>query len=289
MDRQSRRPAQANPSVALSTIGVTHGTKSLKVTQAEDTIGDDDFVWVAVTGPNWTTGDTAFEVLRNAVNIGDEHYNLLLDVTFRQEDLADQGVNTLNVTFGLNFNGQNAGFYDALAPPTNPVTTTIPLSAFDLPDVEDQGATSYSAQIGFTADASGFPFSVYVDNIRLEQISTPDLLTLEINRSNGLGTLKNLTSNPISFDYLEIKSAGDSLDLAGWSSLDDQNATGMWIEAGGASARRWWKRRSRAVIHSMRVECFRSVFFTMKASTPRTSTSRSAARLEPLTARSTSL
>jgi hypothetical protein len=229
--------AQANPSVALSTIGATHGSNSLKVTQAEDTTGDNDFVWVATTSPNWTTGDTAFEVLANAVNIGAQHFNLLLDVHFRTEDLGDQGVNTLDVTFGLNFNGEGAGSYDVLAPPTNPVTTTIPLSAFDLPDVEDQGATSYSAQIGFTAAADVDPFSVYVDNIRLQQISTPDLLTLEIDRSDGSGILRNLTSNPISFDYVEIMSPGGSLDVAGWSSLDEQNIGGAnaWIQAGGSS------------------------------------------------------
>ena len=83
------------------------------------------------------------------------------------------------------------------------------------------------------------PFSVYLDNIRLEKISDPDLLTLEINRSNGAAILKNLSPNPISWDYLEIKSTGASLDPAGWSSLDDQNADGAntWIEAGGSSAR----------------------------------------------------
>jgi hypothetical protein len=228
----------ASPSIVLSNIGATHGSNSLKVTQAEDTIGDQDFVWVANTSPSWSSGDTAFDVLSDAVNIGAQHYNLLLDMTFRQEDLADQGVNTLSVTFGLNFNGNGAYIYDALAPPTNPVTATIPLTAFNLPDVEDQGATSYTANIGFTADASGFPFSVYVDNIRLQQISTPDLLTLEIDRSDGLGTLKNLTSNPISFDYLEIKSPDGSLDVAGWSSLDEQNIGGAnaWIQAGGSSA-----------------------------------------------------
>jgi hypothetical protein len=228
----------ASPSIALSNLGVTHGSNSLKVTQAADTIGDEDFIWIANTVPSWTTGDTAFTVLSNAVNIGAEHYNLLLDMTFRQEDLADQGVNTLSVTFGLNFSGQGGFTYDALAPPTNPVTVTIPLLAFDLPDVEDQGATSYTANIGFTADASSFPFSAYFDNIRLEQISTPDLLTLEIDRSDGSALLKNLTSNPISMDYLEIKSAGSSLDLAGWSSLDDQNVGGAnaWLEAGGSSA-----------------------------------------------------
>jgi hypothetical protein len=82
--------AQANPSVALSTIGATQGSNSLKVTQAEDTTGDNNFVWVATTSPNWTDGDTAFEVLANAVNIGAQHFNLLLDVHFRAEDLGDQ-------------------------------------------------------------------------------------------------------------------------------------------------------------------------------------------------------
>jgi len=228
-------PAPSNPSVALSTTGATQGATSLKVTQAEDTLGNDDFIWAATTVPNWTDGDTAFEVLREAVNIGAEHFNLLVDTTFNVDDLP--AVNSMTVTLGLNFVGQNAGFYDASAPPAGPITTTIPLSAFNLPDVEDEGATSYSAQIGFTADAFTVPFSAYIDNIRLEQISTPDLLTLEIDRSNGAATLRNLTANPIAWDYMEIKSEAGSLDPAGWNSLDDQNAdgAGTWIEAGGSS------------------------------------------------------
>jgi hypothetical protein len=110
--------------------------------------------------------------------------------------------------------------------------------AFNLPDVEDQGATAYSANIGFTADAINLPFSVYIDNIRLEQVSQPDLLTLEIDRSNGAATLRNTSTNPISWDYLAVKSEGGSLDPAGWSSLDDQNTggAGTWLEAGGSSA-----------------------------------------------------
>ncbi len=230
-------PAPSNPSLTFSSIGATQGTRSLKVTQAEDTIGDADFVWVATTNPNWTDGDTAFDVLANAVNIGAEHFNLLADVTFRPQDLVDQGVNSMTVTLGLNFNGQTVGTYTGETTlVTN--TATIPLTEFELPDVEDQGATSYSANIGFTADAINVPFSVYIDNIRLEKISDPDLLTLEINRSNGAAILKNLSPNPISWDYLEIKSTGASLDPAGWSSLDDQNADGAntWIEAGGSSA-----------------------------------------------------
>ena len=56
-----RRPI---PACTFSSIGATQGTRSLKVTQAEDTIGDADFVWVATTNPNWTDGDAAFDVLR---------------------------------------------------------------------------------------------------------------------------------------------------------------------------------------------------------------------------------
>ncbi|HEY3395078.1 MAG TPA: hypothetical protein VGK58_20405, partial [Lacipirellulaceae bacterium] len=230
-------PPPSNPSLMVSTIGATDGPTSLKVTQAEDTIGDNDFVWLATTNPTWIEGDSAFEALRNAVNIGAEHFNLMADVTFRPQDLFDQGVNSLTVTLGLNFNGQTVGTY---AGETTQFTNnaSIPLTAFNLPDVEDQGATSYSAQVGFTADAINLPFSVYLDNIRLEQISTPDLLTLEINRADGSAMLKNLSANPISWDYLEIKSAGGSLDPAGWNSLDDQNVAGAgtWVEAGGSSA-----------------------------------------------------
>jgi hypothetical protein len=229
-------PAPANPSIAVSPLGATHGSTSLKVTQAEDTIGDDDFVWLASTNPSWTVGDAAFEALRNAVNIGAEHFNLLADVTFRPQDLFDQGVNALTVTLGLNFNGRTIGTYTG---ETTEFTNmaVIPLTEFNLPDVEDQGATAYSAQIGFNGDALNLPFSVYVDNIRLEQVSMPDLLTLEIDRSTGAATLKNLSTTPVSWDYLEVKSPGGSLDPAGWNSLDDQNVGGAntWIKAGGSS------------------------------------------------------
>ncbi|MGD9632889.1 MAG: PEP-CTERM sorting domain-containing protein [Pirellulales bacterium] len=229
--------AGANPSVALSPIGATQGTTALKITQAQDTTGDGDFSWNAATSPTWTTGDAAFNVLRNAVNIGAEHYNVLVDTTFRPADLFDQGVNSLTVYLGFDFNAQQIGQYSGETEQFT-TTATIPLSAFDLPDVEDQGATSYSAQFAFVADGLQFPFAAYVDNIRLQQVSTPDLLTLEINRANGAATLKNLSPNPISWDYMEIKSAGGSLDVAGWNSLDEQNIDGAntWIQAGGSTA-----------------------------------------------------
>ena len=229
--------AGANPSVSLTATGATQGTTALKVTQAEDTIGDGDFSWNAITGPNWTTGDSAFTVLRNAVNVGAEHYNVLVDVTFDPTELFDQGVNSMQVFLGLNFNAQVVGVYSG-EDQAFTTTATIPLSVFNLGDVEDQGVTSYGAQIAFQADGLQFPFSANIDNIRLEQVTTPDLLTLEIDRSDGSALLKNLTANPISWDYMEIKSVGGSLDAAGWNSLDEQNidGAGTWLAAGGSSA-----------------------------------------------------
>jgi len=138
----------------------------------------------------------------------------------------------------LNFVAQSAGVYSGETTKFT-TTTTIPLSAFNLPDAIDQGATSYSSQIAFSGNSAlGNPYSAYIDNIRLQQISTPDLLTLQVDRSTGVGTLKNLTANPISWNLFDVKSAGGSLNPAGWSSLDDQNADGAatWLEGGGSTA-----------------------------------------------------
>jgi hypothetical protein len=229
--------AGTNPVVTVSSTGVTQGTKSLKVTQT-DSIPPGNFSWNAATSPtNWVAGDTAFEALKAAVRIGAEHYNLLVDTTFNVADLP--AVNSLTVTLGLNFNGQTIATYDATAPPSAPITATIPLSNFNLPDTVDQGVNNYSGQIGITLTSGDVdPFSVYIDNIRLVKISDPDLLTLQIDRSTGAATLKNTTANPIAWNFLDIKSAGGSLSTSGWSSLADQNAdgAGTWVEAGGSSA-----------------------------------------------------
>ncbi len=224
----------ANPAVALeSTKGVTQGTHSFKVTQ-EVVITGSGFSWNAGTNPTWVPMNVPFDTLAAAVRTGAEHYNLLLDYYFDPADLP--GISEANITLGLNFVGQTVGTY---AGETEVVqgTATIPLESFGLGDVVDQGVTSYSAQLGVTATGDVDPFSFYVDNLRLEQISTPDLLTLQIDRSNGTGTLKNLSTNPISWNYFDIKSAGGSLSPSGWSSLDDQNIDGAntWIKAGGAS------------------------------------------------------
>ncbi len=144
----------------------------------------------------------------------------------------------------MNFAGQTLGTFDSLTSPATKFTVNavIPLANFNLLDAVDQGATSYSGQIGFTADAAGLGsgqnFGAYIDNIRLQQVTTADHLTLEINQSTGAATLKNLTANPISWNLLDITSPGGSLNASGWSSLADQGAdgAGTWQEAGGSSA-----------------------------------------------------
>jgi hypothetical protein len=229
-------PGATPITVEYTPNNATQGSNSLRVIQGSDNLNT--FSWNAAINPSWTTGDSAWDVLRQAVRTGAEHYNLLADVTFDPVDLFDQGVSSLTVTLGLNFNGADIGTY-AGEPVKFTNTAVIPLTQFDLPDSVDQGATGYSAQIGFTGDNPlDFPYGVYIDNIRLEQISTPDLLTLEIDRTSGIGTLKNLSTAPVSWDYFDVKSPGGSLNPANWSSLDDQNVGGAntWIEAGGSTA-----------------------------------------------------
>jgi hypothetical protein len=66
-------------------------------------------------------------------------------------------------------------------------------------------------------------------------------LSATVDRSNGNITLRNPDTTPLNFDYYQIDSASNSLNLAGWNSLSDQNfqATGTgahqkWQEAGGS-------------------------------------------------------
>lgn len=231
----SADPNGAPYTVALSTTPgtVTNGTQSLKVTQGTGTVSV--FTWVAASTPtNFVAGDTFFDQLAHAVRLGAENYNLLVDTTFDPpNDLG--GVQTLQVTFGLNFNGQNAGLFDGSTSPTTKftTTTTIPLSSFNLPDTVDQGVNNYSAQIGLTGtNALGGGWAAYVDNVRLQQVTVPNTLTLEVNQGTGAATLKNTSPGAVSFNYLDIKSAGASLNAAGFTGGADPN----FVVAGGDSA-----------------------------------------------------
>jgi hypothetical protein len=70
------------------------------------------------------------------------------------------------------------------------------------------------------------------------------ILTLEINTTNGHAQIVNQTGKPVNLDYYEITSAGTSLNPVSWNSLQEQNLAGFpagngsgngWEQAGGAS------------------------------------------------------
>jgi hypothetical protein len=233
----SGNPGATAPLIAQSPIGATHGSSSLKITQFGDNgATPGEFSWNAVTSPSWGPGHPGYDALSYATNIGAEHFVIKADVTFRAVDLGE--ANALNVFFGLDFNGQQAGGW-VFGDPDGTTTMSIPLSSFGLLDPADQGNADISSQIAFSGNTDSIdPFSAYIDNIVLEQVSVPDLLTLEINRSTGAGVLRNNSSGPVSWNYLDIGSAGGGLNAAGWNSLDDQNTGGArtWVEAGGSSA-----------------------------------------------------
>jgi hypothetical protein len=69
-----------------------------------------------------------------------------------------------------------------------------------------------------------------------------DGLSAVVDRSTGSITLRN-TGEPFQFDFYQLDSASDSLNVVGWNSLSDQNFQTIgpgegqsWDEAGGSSA-----------------------------------------------------
>jgi hypothetical protein len=72
----------------------------------------------------------------------------------------------------------------------------------------------YNMTLAFNGDWGPAPATFFVDNIRLRQVTPPNLLTLEVNRATGAATLKNVPGagsgdGPVVFDYYEITSASE--------------------------------------------------------------------------------
>ena len=66
-------------------------------------------------------------------------------------------------------------------------------------------------------------------------------LTAQVDRSNGEITLQNNDPTAVEFDYYQFTSASNSLNVAGWNSLADQDFQSVgseegqsWVEAGGS-------------------------------------------------------
>lgn len=65
------------------------------------------------------------------------------------------------------------------------------------------------------------------------------ILTLEVNTTNGATRIVNQTGQPVALDYYDITSASNSINKAGWNSLQNQNLAGF--PAGNGSGNGWEK------------------------------------------------
>ena len=206
--------------VSTSTIGATDGTQSLAIEQSEGFI----FSWDAQV--NYGSGSAGFSAFANAVDVGVQNFALEFDVTYDTNSIPQGLVSFLNMSVALNSSG---GWiqYDNLAGTagnsTETVHVSIPLDqAVNL--APSSQTTFYQINFGMNGDWGFDPATFYFDNLRLVQTSVPATLTLEVDRATGDLAIRNdNTGDSFTFNYYTITSAGDSLDRAGWNSLDDQN------------------------------------------------------------------
>ena len=217
--------------ISTSTIGATDGTQSLAIEQSEGGI----FSWDAQV--NYGTGSAAYNAFANAVDVGVENFALEFDITYDTNSIPQGFVSFINMSVALNSSG---GWiqYDGLAEVTGDVTETvhvsIPLDQTVNPPSSTTGTGMLppASQTGFYQVNFGMngdwgildPATFYFDDLRLVQTSVPGTLTLEVDRATGGLAIKNdNTGGSFEFNYYTITSAGNSLDRAGWNSLDDQN------------------------------------------------------------------
>ncbi len=227
----------AQGSIAISsTPGLaTNGSQVLAITQNGDFDINTSDDWIGHAIGQYSTGSPQFDALASAVNLGSNHFRIKLDAIYRTASLP--GVDAVFVPLaigssgGFNRVGTTIGELQGLwsgGDGNKVVTIDRPLSDFEpLGDVEVNGNSQYQLEIGLGGAqlANGTPgsaFTVYFDNLRLEQISTPDLLKLTVNRQTKNAVLSNPSSNPISLSYYEIRSASGSLNKTNWTSIDDQ-------------------------------------------------------------------
>ena len=77
-----------------------------------------------------------------------------------------------------------------------------------------------------------------ISAIQIASTTLNPTLTAVVNTVTGMTQLKNMASNPVTFDYYLVQSDAGALDAGNWLSLDDQeaDAPGLgWVEAGGST------------------------------------------------------
>lgn len=213
-------------SIAVSTSGATDGTTSLAITQSEG----DLFNWNAQG--SFGSGSPQYNAFAAAIDIGIENFALEFDLTFDTTVIPQTFVNFIGTSVAFNSSG---GWlqYDNLGETTGQVDETvhvsIPLDRVANPPngtgvlVPASQTGFYQINVAMNGDWGPTPATFYMDNLRLVQTSTPGVLTLEVNRSNGAVRILNQQSGSFDINYYTIGSSNNALDRAGWNSLDAQN------------------------------------------------------------------
>lgn len=209
----------AAPTIETSTIGATDGSNSIAITHQEDI-----FSW----SMNQTHGSGAvYDAFEFVANNGPSNFALEFDVTYDTSQISGSPT-FIDVGVALNNAGgwTQQAFDSALATTTGTVNETINVSQPLGGENSEWNVVSGSFHeivFGFRGDWGIQPTTIFIDNLRITQTSTPAQLTLEVDKGSGATTLLNESGKTVDFDYYTIDSPSGALSPAGWNSLDDQN------------------------------------------------------------------
>jgi len=139
----------------------------------------------------------------------------------------------LDATSSIQFRG--AG--DPINSQVEPVVLNMaPGSQLTLPSVAEfteQGDAIFVNGVNFQTDPSILSFS----GTTATAVAPPDPLSIEINTDTGIATIINGTGMDIDFDFYKLTSESNSLDVAGWSSIESNPSAGF--PAGDGSGNGW--------------------------------------------------
>jgi hypothetical protein len=173
--------------------------------------------------------------------------NWRLKATLNPQDISDNG--TPGDTSDDFLGNLPAYAFSSLGSPTS---TTAPLAQArhfaGTPLLSGGGTVMHEAALGTVAADAGGTVKVYIDDLSAQTTATFRTeydgvgyeritpLTLQVNTVTGATRIANKTGVPVAFDYYQITSALNSLNLAGWQSLDAQNIDAVDGDDGGTIA-----------------------------------------------------
>ena len=214
------------PTVSFtSSVGATHGTRSMTVTQSTTA-----FSWdaaVSIFGGSNLPDQTA--ALNAALDYGASFYAIDFDVTYKQSEIPF-GPSFVNMSMRFNA-GSLSDQVDNLAlggdgsgnVPDQTIHVSVPLSnvavntgdtVLSVPDTS-ASAGFYNIEFALNHDglASNTPpaLTAHIDNIRIKQTAFAPILTLEVNTVTGDAKIKKITAGnagpgPATLDYYEVRS-----------------------------------------------------------------------------------